>query len=260
MLRGRRVGSLPRESVLRPARPPCLMLVFGMQVAFTSGFVIAAAAVAFGHSLWARWRRPAPAVAPAPAPAAPPAPAPEAAAAPPAHVPEASAVPPAPVPEAPAVPPAAPVPPKAAAAQPRPAPTPVPPKSAAAMPPKAPPPAAVPSKAPPPLPFPGDLAFAVRQEQARANLRDLEDRVGALICLAGREGYPCEFRAERDAARAAMQALAVQCPKCLSSTFDESGSNDKYLRFKCNCEPGAVTLVLRYKCMWRRPPVAARGA
>ena len=98
------------------------------------------------------------------------------------------------------------------------------------------------------------MPLAVHQAEARANLRDLAARVEALIFLTRPEGYPGTRREERDAVREAMQALSVKCPRCLTRTFDEAGSNGDYFRFKCSCEPppASPVVILRYPCMWQR--------
>ena len=52
-----------------------------------------------------------------------------------------------------------------------------------------------------------------------------------------------------------MRALAVRCPLCRGTSFDESGTNDQFLRFKCLCVGRNGNVILRYRCMWRRAQV-----
>ena len=90
----------------------------------------------------------------------------------------------------------------------------------------------------------------VHPAQGQGNGMDLQSRVEAFIVQShGGNAFPTDFRSEREAVRTALRALALACPNCLSTVFDESGSNDHVLRFKCPCVPHVV---FRYRCMFRR--------
>ena len=106
---------------------------------------------------------------------------------------------------------------------------------------------AMPKRATAPRPEPTDE----RREAARRNLNGLADRFAAHIYLARGGGYCRSFHDERDMVRASMRALDAGCPLCLGNTFDEQGTNQYQIRFKCHCQAlrrGGSFLVLVFRC------------